>query len=55
MYTYYGPEEPLFASLTKNFLEKDLPHVMPSLDLGDEPLPLWWTTDFINSSPPGSI
>ena len=40
VYTYYGPEEPLFASLTKNFLEKDLPHVMPSLDLADEPLPL---------------
>ena len=27
---------------------------MPSLDLADEPLPLWWTTDFINSSPPGT-
>ena len=27
---------------------------MPSLDLAEEPLPLWWTTDFINASPPGT-
>ncbi|CAK9024391.1 Bacl-2 [Durusdinium trenchii] len=54
IYTFYGPEEPLFKSLTENFLKKDLPHVMPSLDLADEPLPLWWTTDFINASPPGT-
>jgi hypothetical protein len=27
---------------------------MPSLDLASEPLPLWWTTDFINASPPGA-
>eukprot|EP00438_Fugacium_kawagutii_P006066 Skav200567 [mRNA] locus=scaffold917:192636:203670:- [translate_table: standard] len=60
IYTFYGPEEPLFKSLTENFLKKakrceangDLPHVMPSLDLAEEPLPLWWTTDFINASPP---
>merc|ERR1712193_466380 len=32
----------------------DLVHVMPALDLASEPLPLWWTTDFINSSPPGT-
>merc|ERR1719409_2243746 len=25
IYTYYGPEEPLFAKLTENFLTKDLP------------------------------
>eukprot|EP00438_Fugacium_kawagutii_P010548 Skav214545 [mRNA] locus=scaffold410:660557:673702:+ [translate_table: standard] len=54
IYTFYGPDEPLFASLTENFLKKDLPHVMPSLDLAEEPLPLWWTTDFINASPPGT-
>ncbi|CAL1158004.1 unnamed protein product [Cladocopium goreaui] len=54
VYTYYGPEEPLFAALTNNFLKKDLQHVMPALGLADEPLPLWWTTDFINSSPPGT-
>ena len=32
---------------------QDLPKVMPALDLAEEPLPLWWTTDFINASPPG--
>merc|ERR1712003_70524 len=40
IYTYYGPEEPKFTNLTKNFLEKDLPQVMPALDLADEPVPL---------------
>merc|ERR1712054_554163 len=54
IYTYYGPDEPKFATLTDNFLKKDLGGVMPALDLADEPLPLWWTTDFINSSPPGT-
>jgi len=54
IYTFYGPEEPTFKSLTENFLQKDLPHVMPALDLAAEPIPLWWTTDFINASPPGT-
>merc|ERR1719305_223373 len=53
-YTYYGPDEVKFATLTKNFLTNDLPFVMPALDLADEPLPLWWTTDFILSSPEGT-
>merc|ERR1740121_39140 len=46
IYTYYGPEEPKFVSLTKHFLKRDLPKVMPALSLGDEPIPLWWTSDF---------
>merc|ERR1719191_2013647 len=54
IYTYYGPDEPKFKTLTENFLSKDLPFVMPALDLADEPLPLWWTTDFILSSPEGT-
>merc|ERR1711988_639766 len=54
IYTYYGPDEPKFATLTENFLVKDLPHVMPNLGLGNEPIPLWWTTDFILSSPEGT-
>merc|ERR1719316_855203 len=54
IYTYYGPEEVKFMTLTENFLVKDLPLVMPSLGLGDEPVPLWWTTDFILSSPEGT-
>merc|ERR1739848_643529 len=54
IYTYYGPDEPKFKTLTDNFLSKDLPFVMPALDLAAEPLPLWWTTDFILSSPEGT-
>merc|ERR1711861_121827 len=46
--------EPKFKTLTDNFLTKDLPFVMPALDLASEPLPLWWTTDFILSSPEGT-
>merc|ERR1712070_811659 len=54
IYTYYGPEEPKFAALTDNFLKKDLSKVMPALGLASEPIPLWWTTDFILSSPEGT-
>merc|ERR1719409_431001 len=54
VYTFYGPEEPKFANLTRGFLGEDMPKVMPSLGLGDEPIPLWWTSDFINASPPGT-
>merc|ERR1719199_1306643 len=54
IYTYYAPEEPLFANLTDDFLSKDIDLIMPSLGLGDQPIPLWWTGDFINSSPPGT-
>merc|ERR1740121_2122322 len=48
VYTYYGPQEKLFANLTKGFLEGDLNKIMPALGLAEEPIPLWWTTDFIN-------
>jgi len=54
VYTFYGPEEPLFKNLTDNFLQRDLEKVMPALGLADEPIPLWWTTDFILSSPEGT-
>ena len=27
---------------------------MPALDLAEEPIPLWWTTDFILASPVGT-
>ena len=53
MYTFYGPDEPKFANLTNNFLTKDMDKIMPSLGL-DEPIPLWWTTDFILASPEGT-
>merc|ERR1712078_202250 len=54
IYTYYGPEEEKFANLTTNFLEKDIDKVMPALGLKDEPIPLWWTGDFILASPEGT-
>merc|ERR1719401_3310969 len=54
IYTYYGPDEAKFAKLTENFTTKDMPLIMPALDLAKEPLPLWWTSDFINSSPEGT-
>jgi hypothetical protein len=54
IYTYYGPEESKFANLTKRFLTDDIDKVMPSLGLGTEPIPLWWTGDFILASPEGT-
>merc|ERR1719159_1991332 len=54
VYTFYGPEEKLFANLTAGFIEEDMGKIMPSLGLADEPIPLWWTSDFINASPPGT-
>merc|ERR1712232_206936 len=47
IYTFYGPDEQKFATLTKNFLTKDMSKIMPALGLSKEPIPLWWTTDFI--------
>merc|ERR1719276_769923 len=38
------------AALLKKFVEQDCPNLMQTLELGDEPLPLWWTSDFINGS-----
>merc|ERR1711988_884521 len=54
IYTFYGPDEPKFANLTENFMKKDLPNVMPALGLADEPIPLWWTSDFILAPPEGT-
>merc|ERR1719191_863905 len=54
IYTYYGAEEPMFQNLTKKFLERDITQIMPALGLAAEPVPLWWTTDFICSSPAGT-
>jgi len=53
-YTYYGPDEKLFKNLTDGFLNGDLNAIMPALGLEEEPIPLWWTADFINSSPEGT-
>merc|ERR1719174_2872017 len=54
VYTFYGPEEKLFANLTNGFINEDMGKIMPSLGLASEPIPLWWTSDFINASPPGT-
>jgi len=51
IYTFYKPDAPEFATLMSNFTEKDLPTLMANLDLAGEPLPLWWTADFINADP----
>merc|ERR1719305_160171 len=54
IYTYYGPEESKFMNLTTKFLSDDIDKVMPALGLPDEPIPLWWTGDFILASPEGT-
>merc|ERR1712054_727449 len=47
IYTYFGPDAPEYADLIKKFTVNDMPKIMPSLGLADEPLPLVWTGDFI--------
>merc|ERR1712187_126472 len=54
MGTFYGPGEVKFMNLTTNFLQRDITQIMPALGLPDEPIPLWWTTDFILASPEGT-
>jgi len=51
VYTYYTPDAPEFAKLMADFGGKDIPTLMKNLDLEGEPLPLWWTADFINADP----
>jgi len=38
------------AALCKTFVEDDCPKLMEALKLPDEPIPLWWTADFINGA-----
>jgi hypothetical protein len=54
VYTFYGPEEKKFSNLTNGFIKDDMNKIMPSLGLAKEPLPLWWTSDFILASPVGT-
>merc|ERR1712107_568203 len=37
-------------ALRKKFVEEDCPILMKTLELPDEPIPLWWTADMINAS-----
>mmetsp|Transcript_61712 Transcript_61712/g.151897 ORF Transcript_61712/g.151897 Transcript_61712/m.151897 type:complete len:451 (+) Transcript_61712:337-1689(+) len=46
-YTKYPPDHPAFERLMNSFVKKDLPKLLPSLGLGEHPLPLLWTADFI--------
>jgi len=36
--------------LLEKFVMEDCPNLMAALELPDEPIPLWWTADFINGS-----
>ncbi|CAJ1355121.1 unnamed protein product [Effrenium voratum] len=51
VYTFYTPDAPEFKQLSEDFLKTSIPTLMQSLDLPNEPLPLWWTGDFINADP----
>merc|ERR1712232_568073 len=37
-------------ALRKKFVEDDCPVLMKTLELPNEPIPLWWTADMINAS-----
>jgi glutathione synthase/RimK-type ligase-like ATP-grasp enzyme len=45
-YTKYAPDDAKFAKLVKNF-EDDIPYIMGSFGMCDQPLPLLWTADYI--------
>jgi len=38
------------AALCDTFVKNDIPHLMEKLELPKEPVPLWWTADFINGA-----
>merc|ERR1712224_600025 len=38
------------AALCESFVKADCPKLMAALKLPDEPIPLWWTADFINGA-----
>ena len=46
-YVSYQPDDPQFAVLMDNFVNKDLPNIMPALGMEGMPIPLIWTSDFI--------
>jgi hypothetical protein len=49
-YSRLEPDNPRYAKLCSSFLERDMPRLMPALDLADEPLPLHWTADFVDTA-----
>jgi len=49
-YTYYLPTAAKYKGLVEK-LYADIPTLLPCLGLGDEPLPLLWTCDYIPKNP----
>jgi len=45
--TFFGPDAPEYADLKAKFVDHDIPILMDTMGLGDQPLPLIWTGDFI--------
>lgn len=45
-YTKYSPDDTKFTTLVKNFKD-DIPYIMESFGMSDQPLPLLWTADYI--------
>ena len=46
-YVSYQPDDPMFKKLMDDFVNKDLPQIMPNLGMEGMPIPLIWTSDFI--------
>jgi len=46
IYTTYTADDPKFEKLVRNFKE-DVPRIMESFGMSDQPLPLMWTVDYI--------
>jgi len=50
--TFYTPDAPEYADLKAKFVDHDIPLLMDAMGLGDQPLPLLWTGDFIPADGP---
>jgi hypothetical protein len=46
--------DPKFADLVDGFTKKDLPALVSALGVPEEPLPLWWSVDFVNAAAAGA-
>lgn len=51
VYTYFTKDAPEFSDLWTHLSQEIIPTLMERLGLSTEPLPLWWSADFINSDP----
>jgi len=45
--TFFPPDAPEYADLKLKFVDHDIPKLMDAMGLGDQPLPILWTGDFI--------